>query len=821
MKNITFISFKFVVLLLMFVLLNTIISQDKSTTDVSTQQFYFEHKDIVFNSSYPKSADLLGDIFNLSGKYTNGTTPLIPLVVLADFESGTFPPTGWTINPYGYPIRYSRANVSGYMIGTGSCKYDFWNMEAYSFNVLITSVLNPPLRVGDTLKFDFAKAYGGGNEVFSIEYSTNSGSDPSIQMVSYIGATFATTTNSGSPFTPSSSSQWATKTIINLYNNNIVKLGFTCAGALSGQGNNLYIDNIRVYPAPVINPPSPPSLISPSNNATNVSLTPTLDWSDVSGAASYGVQVSPNPSFTPLVVYQSSIGASQYTVPSGQLAPATLYYWRANASNPGGTSSWSGVYTFTTTSGPPPAPTLISPPNGSTNISITPTLDWSDVSGANSYSIQVSTNSGFSPTIVSQSGLGSSQYTVPGGSLSGGNQYFWRVNATNSNGTSAWSSPFSFTTVTPVSYQRIEFYEQNINFNSSNPLNLIDPGRYVRFKLNILNGLTVNILTGYGNISTTTPNVTITDNACTFNNVLSGQSAWSVDEFEILIGENFTPGTRITITLTVTQQITPTGPWISIFSFPVKPMIVSSFLTDDDNNPDSYGNNNHICEPGETIEIIPLVKNISQDIMYTNKAQLTSPITWLNIWNGVTGVSGVVYDTWRLNVVSNVPQPIQPGVDGIQPEQDYVFNYNASQPYNLPMYDFFTSYYSGEAGGNWWSGGIKLKYSAGFRINPSSPPPIGIQNLGGEIPKEYKLYANYPNPFNPQTKIAFDIPKSSETRIVVYDVMGRITETLVNERLNAGKYEVTWSGANYSSGIYFYQIQSLDYTETKKMLLIK
>jgi hypothetical protein len=353
-------------------------------------------------------------------------------------------------------------------------------------------------------------------------------------------------------------------------------------------------------------------------------------------------------------------------------------------------------------------------------------------------------------------------------------------------------------------------------------LNLIEPGQYVRFKLNIQNNLSQNILTGYGTISTTTPNVSITDNNCTFNNVLSGQSAWSVDELEIQIGDNFQRGSKITITITVTQQVPPTGPWSSIFSFPVAPMIVSSFLIDDDNNPDSHGNNNHICEPNETIEIIPLIKNISQDTMYTNKAQLTTPITaWLNVWNNMQGVSGMVYDTWRLNLMNNVPQPIPPAMDNVQPEQDYVFDYNAPQAYNLPMYDIITSYYGAEAGGNWWTGGIKIKYSAGFRINPNSPPPIGIKNIGNEIPKDYKLYSNYPNPFNPVTKIAFDIPKSSETKLVVFDISGKVVETLVNQKLDAGKYEVIWSAENYSSGIYFYRFRSGNYTESKKMLLIK
>jgi hypothetical protein len=250
-------------------------------------------------------------------------------------------------------------------------------------------------------------------------------------------------------------------------------------------------------------------------------------------------------------------------------------------------------------------------------------------------------------------------------------------------------------------------------------------------------------------------------------------------------------------------------------------MIVSSFLIDDDSNPDSQGNNNDVCEPGEKIEIIPLVKNISAEIMYTNNARLSTPITWLNIWNGVTGVSGIVYDTWKLKLISNVQQPINPGEDGVQPEQDYVFGYNAPAAYKLPMFDIFTSYFNAAAGSNWWAGGIKIKYSGGFWINPNLSPPIGIKNIGSEIPKEYKLYYNYPNPFNPVTKIVFDIPKQSVSELTIYDISGRVIETIVNENLQAGKYEVQWNASNYSSGVYFYRLQTSTFTDTKKMLLVK
>jgi len=88
-------------------------------------------------------------------------------------------------------------------------------------------------------------------------------------------------------------------------------------------------------------------------------------------------------------------------------------------------------------------------------------------------------------------------------------------------------------------------------------------------------------------------------------------------------------------------------------------------------------------------------------------------------------------------------------------------------------------------------------------------------------PLEYTLLQNYPNPFNPTTTIKFDIPKSGNVRIIIFDARGREVETLVNEQLSPGSYETTWNASKIASGIYFYRLHTSEYTETKRMALIK
>jgi len=89
------------------------------------------------------------------------------------------------------------------------------------------------------------------------------------------------------------------------------------------------------------------------------------------------------------------------------------------------------------------------------------------------------------------------------------------------------------------------------------------------------------------------------------------------------------------------------------------------------------------------------------------------------------------------------------------------------------------------------------------------------------LPSEYELSQNYPNPFNPSTEINFSIPVSANTTLAVYNVLGQKVATLVNEKLSAGSYKYQFDASNLSSGIYFYKLQSDDYSQVRKMMLLK
>lgn len=98
---------------------------------------------------------------------------------------------------------------------------------------------------------------------------------------------------------------------------------------------------------------------------------------------------------------------------------------------------------------------------------------------------------------------------------------------------------------------------------------------------------------------------------------------------------------------------------------------------------------------------------------------------------------------------------------------------------------------------------------------------IGIENINSNVPDNFSLSQNYPNPFNPQTKFKFSIKRNSFAELKIFDILGREVKTLVNENLKAGEYEVSFNAAGLPSGVYFYRLNADDFTQTKKMVLIK
>lgn len=118
-------------------------------------------------------------------------------------------------------------------------------------------------------------------------------------------------------------------------------------------------------------------------------------------------------------------------------------------------------------------------------------------------------------------------------------------------------------------------------------------------------------------------------------------------------------------------------------------------------------------------------------------------------------------------------------------------------------------------------------YSAGytnegkFYINKYSEDKINIKEVSSKIPQYFKLQNNFPNPFNPYTKITFEIPFKSFTKLTIIDLLGRIIMEPVNEILKPGIYNYNFDASRFASGVYFYRLEAGEFVQTKRMVLVK
>jgi hypothetical protein len=136
---------------------------------------------------------------------------------------------------------------------------------------------------------------------------------------------------------------------------------------------------------------------------------------------------------------------------------------------------------------------------------------------------------------------------------------------------------------------------------------------------------------------------------------------------------------------------------------------------------------------------------------------------------------------------------------------------NYSIPEALDTYLSIPSHYERTAINFWGDPSLKLKYD----------PTVNVSESISEIPNDYVLHSNYPNPYNNSTKISYEIPVQSNVSIILYDVLGREVATLVNEVKSSGKHQFDFVENNLVSGVYFYTLRAGNFVRTNKMILLK
>lgn len=190
--------------------------------------------------------------------------------------------------------------------------------------------------------------------------------------------------------------------------------------------------------------PVAPTLITPPNGSVNQQVTLNLRWYKSNFATTYRLQVGTDPSFAGGFVVNDSTLTDTVKSVAG-LVNSTLYYWRVNAKNVAGTSTYSTVWSFTTIVANPNIPSLVSPLDGAVDQDLNVKFVWRKPAGATSYRLQVASDSTFATgVVVNDSTVTDSTKTA--GTFVYNQKYFWRVNAKNIGGTGPYSTVWSFRT---------------------------------------------------------------------------------------------------------------------------------------------------------------------------------------------------------------------------------------------------------------------------------------------------------------------------------------------------------------------------------------
>ncbi len=188
------------------------------------------------------------------------------------------------------------------------------------------------------------------------------------------------------------------------------------------------------------------NLLNPNNGQTDVALEPAFRWAPAERADSYRLQVSTVENFSSTIIDDRDIQTTTHTSAT-KLAGSTVYFYRVRGINNQGAGAWSTVRTFTTTQDVPAQVSIRNPNNNETNVSLTPTFTWLEVSGASSYHLQVSREENFANNVIDLEGITTNMVEIVQGSLRGSTTYRYRVRARNSVGYGPWSLVRAFTTV--------------------------------------------------------------------------------------------------------------------------------------------------------------------------------------------------------------------------------------------------------------------------------------------------------------------------------------------------------------------------------------
>jgi photosystem II stability/assembly factor-like uncharacterized protein len=478
-----------------------------------------------------------------------------------------------------------------------------------------------------------------------------------------------------------------------------------------------------------------------------------------------------------------------------------------------------------------PQPTLSSPANDSKNISIDLQFVWNPINGALSYTFQVSLDSNFTSFEINQDEITTSFFAI--NNLLYSTKYYWRVKALNFGGSGAWSETWNFTTKQspPIFWQQIGGTAR-INTLAVNNRNFIFSGS-----------------NGYGIYRST-------DNGGSWTQVEPTNSlvyTFAFNDKDVLFaglgpgGVNYSYDDGLNW-----EQTTLTYEDIHALAFNSKGNLFAGgykYIYKSTDNGVTWSQ--YYLNDGVISSII--ISKTNDNIIASSRAggvflSINNGLTWSQIGLvdkeirslalnsrgeifAATDGKGIYYTTdngltWKdrnngLSDSSVITLAIS--------ENNFIYIATANEG----------TFRSMDNGQNWEqiNTGLKDKIVTALTIDKNGYLLAGtwsgrifrsiktattsIKPEIDKFPDEFLLEQNFPNPFNPVTTIRYSLPGTGHVRLSIYDMMGREIKELVNENQNAGRYEVMLNAGLFSSGVYYYRLQTDKYSSTKRLILLK
>ncbi len=575
--------------------------------------------------------------------------------------------------------------------------------------------------------------------------------------------------------------------------------------------------------------PAVPTLVSPANGATGQPLDLTLNWATEDGATSR-IQISTDENFSIVLLAESNLTTSDFNYTDAE--PATTYFWRVRAENASGSSAWTAPFQFSTQTDPPEVPLLLSPADGTVDISDLVTFTWQPQAGA-TFELQAAIDESFTTLVVDEINLSEAQYELTG--LEASSVYYWRLRARNAAGVSNWSAVYSFTTAGNLPGVPVLTGPADGTLDISDAVTLtweVAPGATSRLQI-LTDESSSSIVLDVAGIAGGSYEYTDLDASTVYywrvravND--TGASDWS-ETFHFTTAGNL-PAPPV---LTAPADSTADLP----YSLALRWQAETGARVD-----------MQLAVDGAFSSIVVAVTGVSADSFQVTGLKPATEYFWrARAVNevGASAWSGAARFTTRLNPPA-APILLMPLNGALDIARDLMLRWEAGGDH----YDLQVA--TDEQFANLLVDEAEID-SAFFALSELSPFTtyfwrVRSMNAAGEgdwsaiyqfttvnnvatedaaLPDMLELHENYPNPFASQTTIVFKVEGStSPVQLAIYDLLGRPVTMLVDGVMPTGTHQVIWDGSTdvgiqVKSGLYIYQLRQGERHIERKMMIIR